>query len=59
MMERDLKQVNRKSVPLQFEAATQLLQGEGCVLGQHFCLNSADTLALRDRLVDHVSTSAV
>lgn len=29
------------SVPLEFEAARQLLQGGGGVLGRHFCLTSA------------------
>ncbi|XP_034566261.1 nucleolar complex protein 4 homolog [Notolabrus celidotus] len=39
VMERDLKQSQKKSVPLEFETATQLLQGGGDVLGQHFCLD--------------------
>uniref|UniRef100_A0A3B4ZM38 Nucleolar complex associated 4 homolog n=1 Tax=Stegastes partitus TaxID=144197 RepID=A0A3B4ZM38_9TELE len=38
LMERDLKQSQIKSVPLEFETATQLLKGGGDVLGQHFCL---------------------
>ncbi|XP_028273882.1 nucleolar complex protein 4 homolog [Parambassis ranga] len=38
MMERDLKQSQIKSIPLEFETATQLLKGGGNVLGQHFCL---------------------
>ncbi|XP_069019332.1 nucleolar complex protein 4 homolog [Embiotoca jacksoni] len=38
LMERDLKQSQSKSVPLEFETATQLLKGGGDVLGQHFCL---------------------
>uniref|UniRef100_A0A8C5GGF3 CCAAT-binding factor domain-containing protein n=1 Tax=Gouania willdenowi TaxID=441366 RepID=A0A8C5GGF3_GOUWI len=37
--ERDLKHSQKKSVPLEFETATQLLKGGGNVLGQHFCLN--------------------
>ncbi|XP_037609671.1 nucleolar complex protein 4 homolog [Sebastes umbrosus] len=39
LMERDLKQSQTKSVPLEFETATQLLKGGGDVLGQHFCLD--------------------
>ncbi|XP_030290595.1 nucleolar complex protein 4 homolog [Sparus aurata] len=39
MMERDLKQSQMKSIPLEFETATQLLKGGGDVLGQHFCLD--------------------
>ncbi|XP_068430444.1 nucleolar complex protein 4 homolog [Clinocottus analis] len=39
LMERDLKQSRIKSVPLEFEIATQLLNGAGDVLGQHFCLD--------------------
>ncbi|XP_060930600.1 nucleolar complex protein 4 homolog [Limanda limanda] len=39
LMERDLKQTQTKTVPLEFETASQLLQGGGDVLGQHFCLN--------------------
>uniref|UniRef100_A0A668AKQ4 Nucleolar complex associated 4 homolog n=1 Tax=Myripristis murdjan TaxID=586833 RepID=A0A668AKQ4_9TELE len=39
LMERDLKETQTKSVPLEFELATQLLQGGGRVLGQHFCLD--------------------
>nr|XP_019937315.1 PREDICTED: nucleolar complex protein 4 homolog [Paralichthys olivaceus] len=39
LMERDLKQKQTKIVPLEFETASQLLQGGGDVLGQHFCLN--------------------
>ncbi|XP_070780648.1 nucleolar complex protein 4 homolog [Enoplosus armatus] len=39
LMERDLKQSQIKSIPLEFEAATQLLKGGGDVLGQHFCLD--------------------
>nr|XP_020465489.1 nucleolar complex protein 4 homolog [Monopterus albus] len=39
LMERDLKQTQNKSIPLEFETATQLLKGGGDVLGQHFCLN--------------------
>ncbi|CAJ1071168.1 nucleolar complex protein 4 homolog [Xyrichtys novacula] len=38
LMERDLKQSQKKSIPLEFETATQLLRG-GDVLGQHFCLD--------------------
>ncbi|XP_049460685.1 nucleolar complex protein 4 homolog [Epinephelus fuscoguttatus] len=38
LMERDLKQTQIKSVPLEFETATQLLKGGGDVLAQHFCL---------------------
>ncbi|GAA6214962.1 nucleolar complex protein 4 homolog [Lates japonicus] len=38
LMERDLKQTQTKSIPLEFETASQLLKG-GDVLGQHFCLN--------------------
>uniref|UniRef100_UPI0037E94450 nucleolar complex protein 4 homolog n=1 Tax=Semicossyphus pulcher TaxID=241346 RepID=UPI0037E94450 len=38
LMERDLKQSQIKSVPLEFETATQLLKGGGDVLGLHFCL---------------------
>lgn len=37
-MERDLKQTQTKSIPLEFETATQLLKGGRDVLGQHFCL---------------------
>ncbi|XP_042365435.1 nucleolar complex protein 4 homolog [Plectropomus leopardus] len=37
LMERDLKS-QIKSIPLEFEMATQLLKGGGDVLGQHFCL---------------------
>uniref|UniRef100_A0A8C9Y6W0 Nucleolar complex associated 4 homolog n=1 Tax=Sander lucioperca TaxID=283035 RepID=A0A8C9Y6W0_SANLU len=39
LMERDLKQSQTKSVPLEFETATQLLKGGANVLGQHFCLD--------------------
>uniref|UniRef100_A0A8C3AU37 Nucleolar complex associated 4 homolog n=1 Tax=Cyclopterus lumpus TaxID=8103 RepID=A0A8C3AU37_CYCLU len=39
LMERDLKKSRIKSVPLEFETATQLLNGVGDVLGQHFCLD--------------------
>ncbi|XP_068561595.1 nucleolar complex protein 4 homolog [Cebidichthys violaceus] len=39
LMERDLKKPQTKSVPLEFETATQLLKGGGDVLGQHFCLD--------------------
>ncbi|XP_032395906.1 nucleolar complex protein 4 homolog [Etheostoma spectabile] len=39
LMERDLKQSQTKSVPLEFETATQLLRGGANVLGQHFCLD--------------------
>uniref|UniRef100_A0A8D3C124 CCAAT-binding factor domain-containing protein n=1 Tax=Scophthalmus maximus TaxID=52904 RepID=A0A8D3C124_SCOMX len=39
LMERDLKQTQTKTIPLEFETASQLLQGGGNVLGQHFCLN--------------------
>lgn len=39
LMERDLKQSQIKSIPLEFETATQLLKGGGEVLSQHFCLN--------------------
>ncbi|XP_071322461.1 nucleolar complex protein 4 homolog [Trachinotus anak] len=39
LMERDLKQTQSKSIPLEFETASQLLKGGGDVLGQHFCLN--------------------
>ncbi|XP_076614381.1 nucleolar complex protein 4 homolog [Chaetodon auriga] len=39
LMERDLKQSQIKSIPLEFETATQLLKGGGGVLGQHFCLD--------------------
>ncbi|KAM8829174.1 nucleolar complex protein 4 homolog [Spinachia spinachia] len=39
LMERDLKQSRIKTVPLEFETATQLLKGSGDVLGQHFCLD--------------------
>ncbi|KAF7658708.1 hypothetical protein LDENG_00008550 [Lucifuga dentata] len=39
LMERDLKETRTKSIPLEFETATQLLQGGGSVLGQHFCLD--------------------
>ncbi|KAG7223874.1 hypothetical protein INR49_015130 [Caranx melampygus] len=39
LMERDLKQTQNKSIPLEFETASQLLEGGGNVLGQHFCLN--------------------
>uniref|UniRef100_A0AAX7T1J0 CCAAT-binding factor domain-containing protein n=1 Tax=Astatotilapia calliptera TaxID=8154 RepID=A0AAX7T1J0_ASTCA len=38
LMEKDLKQPEIKSVPLEFETATRLLKGGGDVLGQHFCL---------------------
>lgn len=38
LMEKDLKQSQTKSVPLEFETATHLLKGGGEVLGQHFCL---------------------
>ncbi|XP_029940799.1 nucleolar complex protein 4 homolog isoform X1 [Salarias fasciatus] len=38
LMEKDLKQSQIKSVPLEFETATHLLKGGGDVLGQHFCL---------------------
>uniref|UniRef100_A0A669EK42 Nucleolar complex associated 4 homolog n=1 Tax=Oreochromis niloticus TaxID=8128 RepID=A0A669EK42_ORENI len=38
LMEKDLKQPELKSVPLEFETATRLLKGGGDVLGQHFCL---------------------
>lgn len=38
LMEKDLKQLEIKSVPLEFETATRLLKGGGDVLGQHFCL---------------------
>lgn len=37
-MERDLKQIQTKSIPLEFETAKQLLQGGGDALGQNFCL---------------------
>ncbi|XP_053196163.1 nucleolar complex protein 4 homolog [Scomber japonicus] len=37
LMERDLKQTKTKSIPLEFETATQLLKGG--VLAQHFCLD--------------------
>uniref|UniRef100_A0A7N9B1Z9 Nucleolar complex associated 4 homolog n=1 Tax=Mastacembelus armatus TaxID=205130 RepID=A0A7N9B1Z9_9TELE len=39
LMERDLKQTQTKSIPLEFETATELLRGGGDVLGQHFCLD--------------------
>uniref|UniRef100_A0A672ZP04 CCAAT-binding factor domain-containing protein n=1 Tax=Sphaeramia orbicularis TaxID=375764 RepID=A0A672ZP04_9TELE len=39
LMERDLKPPQTKSIPLEFEPATQLLKGGGDVLGQHFCLD--------------------
>ncbi|KAE8285191.1 Nucleolar complex protein 4-like protein [Larimichthys crocea] len=40
LMERDLKQKQIKSIPLEFETATQLLKGGGGdVLAQHFCLD--------------------
>nr|XP_046231590.1 nucleolar complex protein 4 homolog isoform X2 [Scatophagus argus] len=39
LMERDLEQSQIKSIPLEFETATELLKGGGDVLGQHFCLN--------------------
>ncbi|XP_042251949.1 nucleolar complex protein 4 homolog [Thunnus albacares] len=39
LMERDLKQTQNKSIPLEFETATQLLKVGGDVLGQHFCLD--------------------
>ncbi|KAM4634499.1 nucleolar complex protein 4 homolog [Polymixia lowei] len=38
LMERDLNKTSSKGVPLEFDPATQLLQGGGGVLGQHFCL---------------------
>ncbi|RVE65664.1 hypothetical protein OJAV_G00118640 [Oryzias javanicus] len=39
LMERDLKQPqDKKSIPLEFETATQLLKGGGDVLAHHFCL---------------------
>ncbi|XP_072228203.1 nucleolar complex protein 4 homolog isoform X1 [Leuresthes tenuis] len=38
LMERDLKQPQIKSIPLEFEMATQLLKGGGDVLAQHFSL---------------------
>lgn len=38
LMEKDLKQPEIKSIPLEFETATRLLKGGGDVLGQHFCL---------------------
>uniref|UniRef100_A0AAV2IXA6 CCAAT-binding factor domain-containing protein n=1 Tax=Knipowitschia caucasica TaxID=637954 RepID=A0AAV2IXA6_KNICA len=37
LMQRDLKS-QQKSIPLEFEMATQLLKGGGNVLQQHFCL---------------------
>ncbi|XP_060917560.1 nucleolar complex protein 4 homolog [Labrus mixtus] len=39
MMERDLNQTQIKSVPLEFETATQLLKGGGDVLGHNFSLD--------------------
>ncbi|XP_068609333.1 nucleolar complex protein 4 homolog [Brachionichthys hirsutus] len=39
LMERDLKPPKTKRIPLEFEKATQLLNGGRDVLGQHFCLN--------------------
>uniref|UniRef100_A0A665X851 CCAAT-binding factor domain-containing protein n=1 Tax=Echeneis naucrates TaxID=173247 RepID=A0A665X851_ECHNA len=39
LMERDLKPTQNKSIPLEFETASQLLKGGGDMLGQHFCLN--------------------
>ncbi|XP_019738183.1 nucleolar complex protein 4 homolog [Hippocampus comes] len=38
LMERNLKQTLTKSIPLEFEAATQLLSVGKDVMGQHFCL---------------------
>ncbi|XP_077353516.1 nucleolar complex protein 4 homolog [Festucalex cinctus] len=38
LMERDLKKTMTKSIPLEFETATQLLSVGKDVLGQHFCL---------------------
>uniref|UniRef100_A0A3P9IP55 Nucleolar complex associated 4 homolog n=1 Tax=Oryzias latipes TaxID=8090 RepID=A0A3P9IP55_ORYLA len=41
LMERDLKKPqDKKSIPLEFETATQLLKGGGDVLAHHFCLVS-------------------
>lgn len=40
LMEQELKQTGLKNVPLEFEAASRLLQGGGGVLGQHFCLSA-------------------
>lgn len=37
LMDRDLKR-QIKSVPLEFETATELLKGGGDVLKEHFCL---------------------
>lgn len=39
LMERDLKPTSMKTIPLEFEAATQLLKGGGDVLQDHFCLD--------------------
>lgn len=39
LMEKDLNKTQTKSIPLEFETATQLLKGGGGVLGQHFCLD--------------------
>ncbi|XP_026194727.1 nucleolar complex protein 4 homolog [Anabas testudineus] len=39
LMEKDLNKTQSKSIPLEFETATQLLKGGGGVLGQHFCLD--------------------
>ncbi|XP_057674078.1 nucleolar complex protein 4 homolog [Corythoichthys intestinalis] len=38
LMEKDLKQTSTKSIPLEFETATQLLKVGKDVMGQHFCL---------------------
>ncbi|KAM9841418.1 nucleolar complex protein 4 homolog [Aulostomus maculatus] len=39
VMERDLKQSQLKSIPLEFEPASQLLKVGQDVIGQHFCLD--------------------
>ncbi|XP_030625514.1 nucleolar complex protein 4 homolog [Chanos chanos] len=39
VMERDLKQTEKQTVPLEFDPATQLLQSPKEVLGVHFCLD--------------------
>uniref|UniRef100_A0A8C6X0B6 Nucleolar complex associated 4 homolog n=1 Tax=Neogobius melanostomus TaxID=47308 RepID=A0A8C6X0B6_9GOBI len=39
LMERDLKAPSTKTIPLEFETATQLLKGGGDVLQDHFCLD--------------------
>ncbi|XP_061554556.1 nucleolar complex protein 4 homolog isoform X2 [Phycodurus eques] len=38
VMERDLTQTSSRSIPLEFETATQLLKVGKDVMGQHFCL---------------------